>query len=158
MPAPTALSGEGLTDRQRRILTFIRDWVAEHGYPPSMREVGEAELVVVHGAHIPKRDEATGKVPLESADHLADLWIRRGDHPLPVRPERHPPLYAKYGRRATGVRNSEMAKLGADLGLGFIRADSAGSTGMNRFAEEEGIPTKVLRYEDLPALESSRGR
>ncbi len=31
-----------LTARQRRILTFIRDWVGEHGYPPSVREIGEA--------------------------------------------------------------------------------------------------------------------
>ena len=33
---------DDLTARQRRILTFIRDWVEEHGYPPSVREIGEA--------------------------------------------------------------------------------------------------------------------
>jgi repressor LexA len=31
-----------LTDRQRRILEFIRDWVERHGYPPSVREIAEA--------------------------------------------------------------------------------------------------------------------
>ncbi|MFE0592004.1 transcriptional repressor LexA [Micromonospora echinospora] len=31
-----------LTARQRRILEFIRDWVDRHGYPPSVREIGEA--------------------------------------------------------------------------------------------------------------------
>jgi repressor LexA len=31
-----------LTARQRRILDFIRDWVGRHGYPPSVREIGEA--------------------------------------------------------------------------------------------------------------------
>jgi repressor LexA len=31
-----------LTARQRRILEFIRDWVERHGYPPSVREIGEA--------------------------------------------------------------------------------------------------------------------
>jgi repressor LexA len=36
------LPAEDLTARQRRILTFIRDWVEEHGYPPSVREIGEA--------------------------------------------------------------------------------------------------------------------
>jgi repressor LexA len=36
------LPAEDLTARQRRILTFIRDWVQEHGYPPSVREIGEA--------------------------------------------------------------------------------------------------------------------
>jgi repressor LexA len=31
-----------LTARQRRILEFIRDWVERYGYPPSVREIGEA--------------------------------------------------------------------------------------------------------------------
>jgi repressor LexA len=33
---------DDLTNRQRRILSFIRAWVEEHGYPPSVREIGEA--------------------------------------------------------------------------------------------------------------------
>ncbi|MGD7731402.1 transcriptional repressor LexA [Propionibacteriaceae bacterium G57] len=33
---------DGLTPRQRRILEVIRDAVAAHGYPPSIREMGEA--------------------------------------------------------------------------------------------------------------------
>ncbi|HEX6499580.1 MAG TPA: transcriptional repressor LexA [Micromonosporaceae bacterium] len=32
----------GLTARQRRILEFIREWVSRYGYPPSVREIGEA--------------------------------------------------------------------------------------------------------------------
>jgi repressor LexA len=32
----------GLTERQRRILEVIRDSVEERGYPPSVREIGEA--------------------------------------------------------------------------------------------------------------------
>src|SRR4051794_35202516 len=31
-----------LTARQPRILEFIRDWVERYGYPPSVREIGEA--------------------------------------------------------------------------------------------------------------------
>jgi repressor LexA len=31
-----------LTARQRQILTMIRDWVDQHGYPPTMREIGAA--------------------------------------------------------------------------------------------------------------------
>jgi repressor LexA len=31
-----------LTTRQKRILEFIRDWVERYGYPPSVREIGEA--------------------------------------------------------------------------------------------------------------------
>jgi repressor LexA len=33
---------DGLTPRQRRIMEFIHGWVDEHGYPPSVREIGEA--------------------------------------------------------------------------------------------------------------------
>jgi repressor LexA len=34
--------GDGLTARQRRVLETIRDSVQRRGYPPSMREIGEA--------------------------------------------------------------------------------------------------------------------
>jgi repressor LexA len=34
--------GHGLTARQRRVLEVIRDSVERRGYPPSMREIGEA--------------------------------------------------------------------------------------------------------------------
>src|SRR4051812_44446052 len=34
--------GNGLTHRQRRVLEVIRDSVDRRGYPPSMREIGEA--------------------------------------------------------------------------------------------------------------------
>jgi repressor LexA len=39
--AGTDLGGD-LTARQGRILEFIREWVEQHGYPPSVREIGEA--------------------------------------------------------------------------------------------------------------------
>lgn len=31
-----------LTDKQRRILNFVRESSAEHGFPPTLREIGEA--------------------------------------------------------------------------------------------------------------------
>jgi repressor LexA len=39
---PDADAGDGLTARQRRVLETIRDSVERRGYPPSMREIGEA--------------------------------------------------------------------------------------------------------------------
>ncbi|MEL4357468.1 transcriptional repressor LexA [Luteococcus sp. H154] len=33
---------DGLSGRQRRMLEIIRDSLAEHGYPPSIREIGDA--------------------------------------------------------------------------------------------------------------------
>ncbi|GDY30315.1 LexA repressor [Gandjariella thermophila] len=43
LPEP-ADGGEGtaLTPRQRRVLEVIRSWLDRHGYPPSVREIGEA--------------------------------------------------------------------------------------------------------------------
>lgn len=35
-------TSEGLTPRQRRVLEVIREWVERFGYPPSVREIGEA--------------------------------------------------------------------------------------------------------------------
>jgi SOS-response transcriptional repressor LexA len=32
----------GLTDRQRECLDVIKFWLAERGYPPTLREIGEA--------------------------------------------------------------------------------------------------------------------
>lgn len=31
-----------LTDRQRQVFEFIRDYQEQHGYPPSFKEVGES--------------------------------------------------------------------------------------------------------------------
>jgi SOS regulatory protein LexA len=41
-PAQPDPADEDLTPRQRRILEVIRDSVAHRGYPPSVREIGEA--------------------------------------------------------------------------------------------------------------------
>ena len=35
-------SKESLTDRQRMIMTVINDAIEEHGYPPSIREIGDS--------------------------------------------------------------------------------------------------------------------
>ncbi|MFI7484203.1 transcriptional repressor LexA [Kocuria sp. M1R5S2] len=40
-PRPVRSSGRGLTVRQRTILEAIQRSIAEHGYPPSMREIGD---------------------------------------------------------------------------------------------------------------------
>ncbi len=39
-------TGDDLSSRQKRILDFIRGWVAQHGYPPSVREIGEGVQLV----------------------------------------------------------------------------------------------------------------
>nr|WP_246019348.1 transcriptional repressor LexA [Saccharothrix australiensis] len=43
MPEPGDIAGNaGLTLRQRKVLDVIRDWLDRFGYPPSVREIGEA--------------------------------------------------------------------------------------------------------------------
>ncbi|HKD98175.1 MAG TPA: transcriptional repressor LexA [Micromonosporaceae bacterium] len=47
VPASGPATGtDDLTARQRRIMDFIRGWVKDHGYPPSVREIGEAVQLV----------------------------------------------------------------------------------------------------------------
>lgn len=43
LPEPADIAGNaGLTLRQRKVLDVIRDWLDRFGYPPSVREIGEA--------------------------------------------------------------------------------------------------------------------
>jgi repressor LexA len=39
---PDPAEAAGLTPRQRKVLEVIRDWVERFGYPPSVREIGDA--------------------------------------------------------------------------------------------------------------------
>lgn len=51
---------DGLTERQRQVLQFIREEIREKGYPPSVREIGEAiglsSSSTVHG-HLARLEE-----------------------------------------------------------------------------------------------------
>jgi repressor LexA len=41
-PDPPGTESAALTPRQRKVLEVIRDWVERFGYPPSVREIGDA--------------------------------------------------------------------------------------------------------------------
>jgi repressor LexA len=41
-PDPPGVDSTALTPRQRKVLEVIRDWVERFGYPPSVREIGDA--------------------------------------------------------------------------------------------------------------------
>lgn len=58
-------------------------------------DAGADELVVIHGAHKPRRDPATGRVPARSADWLVHLWIELCPHPLLVTEEAHPARWSR---------------------------------------------------------------
>jgi repressor LexA len=79
---------DDLTDRQRQILQFIRQRVRERGYPPSVREIGEAvglsSSSTVHG-HLARleargyiRRDPTKPRAIEVLDNppTPDRWVR----------------------------------------------------------------------------------
>jgi repressor LexA len=95
----------GLTPRQRRVLEVIRDSVLRRGYPPSMREIGEAVGLtspssVSHQLHVlerkgflrrdpnrPRALEVLGagetEVPSSSSAEARDEADVRAAHPTP---------------------------------------------------------------------------
>lgn len=102
--------GDALTPRQRRILDVIRDWVERFGYPPSVREIGEAVGLtstssVAHQLRAlerkgylrrdPNRPRAVGVRPAESS---AEACEPPGDEP--ARPQ--PTYVPVVGRIAAG--------------------------------------------------------
>ncbi|MGH3776863.1 MAG: transcriptional repressor LexA [Pseudonocardiaceae bacterium] len=90
---------DGLTPRQRRVLEVIRDWVQRLGYPPSVREIGEAVGLtstssVAHQLRAlerkgylrrdPNRPRAVGVRPAESAPDTSDTSGDTSARPTPI--------------------------------------------------------------------------
>ena len=77
---------EQTTERQRRILEVIREFTAERGYPPSVREIGErvglSSSSTIH-AHL-KTLERHGLI---SRDPTKPRALRSEVGPAPVQPE-----------------------------------------------------------------------
>ncbi|QFZ17484.1 transcriptional repressor LexA [Saccharothrix syringae] len=87
LPEPADIAGNaGLTLRQRKVLDVIRDWLDRFGYPPSVREIGEAVGLtstssVAHQLRAlekkgflrrdPNRPRAVGVLPTEIVTGLA---------------------------------------------------------------------------------------
>ncbi len=93
---------DGLTPRQRRVLEVIRDWVERLGYPPSVREIGEAVGLtstssVAHQLRAlerkgylrrdPNRPRAVGIRPVESAldsSEVSEVSEASSARPTPI--------------------------------------------------------------------------
>jgi repressor LexA len=96
-PDPDESTGDDdLTPRQRRVLEVMRDWVERFGYPPSVREIGEAVGLtstssVAHQLRAlerkgylrrdPNRPRAVGIRPAESAPDTSEALSAR---PVPI--------------------------------------------------------------------------
>jgi hypothetical protein len=74
------------------------------------------------------------------ADFWAYIWAKNNDG---VEEEEHPADWKKHGKAAGPIRNSYMAKLGADLCIAF--PGGSGTTDMVNKAKRAGIPVLDLR-------------
>ena len=139
----------------RILVTGSRSWTDEAAIRTALDTIareafraGETEIVVVHGC-------------AKGADMMADRWVRQHRLMWPVRPDRRPANWAKFGRwRAGSIRNAEMVADGADVCLAWIapcekpkcrRPKPHGTHGASEcadLAEEAGIRT--VRYVPRP--------
>lgn len=111
------------TERQRRILEVIRNFTADHGYPPSVREIGErvglSSSSTIH-AHL-KTLERHGLI---SRDPTKPRALRSGDIPAAKETVVLPVL----GRVAAGVPITAQEDIEGEflLGAGFVARASDG--------------------------------
>ena len=118
----------------RVLITGSRDWInadiiqAALGYV--IREKNELGFptTLVHGG-------------ARGADALAEKLAKDIGWTI----ERHPAQWEQFGESAGYRRNAEMANLGADICLAFIKNNSKGATMMVDLAEKKHIPTYVWR-------------
>jgi len=127
-----------LTQTRRVLVTGSRDWQSRMTIYKALwgqlnRLSPWEEMVVVHG------DCPYG------ADRIAREWVEARRGRLPVREERHPADWARWGKSAGYRRNAEMVNAGADICLAFIRNNSRGASMTAKLAREAGIPVVVWR-------------
>ncbi|MEU6781464.1 DUF2493 domain-containing protein [Nonomuraea angiospora] len=101
-------------------------------------------LTVVHGAAYPRPEH--GSRPDKSADWLVHLWCERNG----VKEEAHPADWKTCGRAAGLIRNTEMAKLGADECAAFPGAGN-GTRHCIAQASAAGIPVRIT-WPHTPAV------
>ncbi len=114
-PDPPA-ERSGLTPRQRKVLEVIRDWVERFGYPPSVREIGDA----------------VGLTSTSSVHHQLRALERKGY--LRRDPNR---------TRAVDVRGPEEI-VGDDAVPGQVADDDAGEPGDMRAARPSPVFVPVI--------------
>jgi repressor LexA len=91
-----------LTERQRRILAMIHDTVAEHGYPPSIREIGEA-VGLTSPSSVHSQLEALQRKGFLRRDPTKPRTIALHMEGVPNAPRPLPAYVPLVGRIAAGV-------------------------------------------------------
>ncbi len=93
---------EQLTPRQRRILDVIRDAVHQHGYPPSIREIGEA-VGLTSTSSVHSQLESLERKGFIRRDPTKPRAIEVHDSPLPAVPRPLPAYVPLLGQIAAGL-------------------------------------------------------
>jgi repressor LexA len=91
-----------LTDRQRKILAMIRETVEEHGYPPSIREIGEA-VGLTSPSSVHSQLEALQRKGFIRRDPTKPRTIAVHLEGMPNTPKPLPAYVPLVGRIAAGV-------------------------------------------------------
>jgi repressor LexA len=90
-----AKGGQMVTDRQRAILEYVREYIEQHGYPPTVREIGEAVGLrspsTVH-AHLAQLERAGLLRRDPTKPRALELADRRREEPAPEPDVRRLPL------------------------------------------------------------------
>lgn len=118
----------------RAIVCGCRDWSDEIAVDHELTELLNVheQFTIVHGAC------PTG------ADNIARIWGTALDLEDAVTVEEHPADWAKHGKAAGPIRNSEMANLGADICLAFWDGLSKGTLDMITKAVRCGILVRII--------------
>src|SRR5919202_6967028 len=95
---------EQLTTRQRRILEVIRDAVADRGYPPSIREIGDA-VGLTSTSSVHSQLEALQRKGLIRRDPTKPraIVVSGSEEPLPEHPRPLPAYVPLLGQIAAGA-------------------------------------------------------
>jgi repressor LexA len=91
-----------LTERQRKILAMIRETVEEHGYPPSIREIGEA-VGLTSPSSVHSQLEALQRKGFIRRDPTKPRTIAVHLEGMPNTPRPLPAYVPLVGRIAAGV-------------------------------------------------------
>lgn len=77
------------------------------------------------------------------ADAIVDRWARRRDY----EPVIFEAAWSELGRAAGPLRNSNMARAGGDICVGFLKDNSSGTIDMTGKAKKYGITTFTVDWE-----------
>lgn len=149
LPVPLTLPqmiGPKVKGELRVLVTGSRAWTDVETLERTLNAVWvlaktqNLKLVVIHGAHRPKREEVRKGVwdqPRKSADWLTHLWCQA----IGVEEDPNAAKWNKHGKAAGRVRNEYMVKeRSPDLCIAFMHGATPGTIHCSNMAERQGIP------------------